>query len=122
MFRSVSPPLPGLVASLQRDLASRDKQTLNLASEVDRLRQDIRAKDIQLGANATKVHPFTLCVFDIQIEPSSSLSLSLFGLQFTKMTKRHQDELAVYQNEGSTLKKVVLFLSPPASLRNVNVC
>ncbi|XP_046890077.1 forkhead-associated domain-containing protein 1 [Hypomesus transpacificus] len=70
----------GLVASLQRDLASRDKQTLNLASEVDRLRQDIRAKDIQLGANATK---------------------------FTKMTKRHQDELAVYQNEVSTLKNSI---------------
>ncbi|XP_067095247.1 forkhead-associated domain-containing protein 1 [Osmerus mordax] len=70
----------GVVASLQRDLASRDKQTLNLASEVDRLRQDIRAKDIQLGFNATK---------------------------FTKMTKRHQDELAVYQNEVSTLKKSI---------------
>ncbi|XP_062316535.1 forkhead-associated domain-containing protein 1 [Osmerus eperlanus] len=72
--------LRGVVASLQRDLASRDKQTLNLASEVDRLRQDTRAKDIQLGSNATK---------------------------FTKMTKRHQDELAVYQNEVSTLKKSI---------------
>ncbi|XP_052338845.1 forkhead-associated domain-containing protein 1 isoform X1 [Oncorhynchus keta] len=70
----------GLVRSLQRDLSSREKQALKLASEVDRLRQDIRHKDIQLGATATK---------------------------FSKMSKKHQEELLNHENELMTLKKSV---------------
>uniref|UniRef100_A0A674CTP4 Forkhead-associated domain-containing protein 1-like n=1 Tax=Salmo trutta TaxID=8032 RepID=A0A674CTP4_SALTR len=70
----------GLVRSLQRDLSSREKQALKLASEVDRLRQDIRHKDIQLGATATK---------------------------FSKMSKKHQEELLNHENEVMTLKKSI---------------
>ncbi|XP_041726284.2 forkhead-associated domain-containing protein 1 isoform X2 [Coregonus clupeaformis] len=68
----------GLVRSLQRDLSSREKQALKLASEVDRLRQDIRHKDIQLGATATK---------------------------FSKIIKKHQEELLNHEHEVITLKK-----------------
>ncbi|XP_036844033.1 forkhead-associated domain-containing protein 1 [Oncorhynchus mykiss] len=70
----------GLVRSLQRDLSLREKQALKLASEVDRLRQDIRHKDIQLGATATK---------------------------FSKMSKKHQEELLNHENEVMTLKKSI---------------
>ncbi|CAB1329596.1 unnamed protein product, partial [Coregonus sp. 'balchen'] len=66
----------GLVRSLQRDLSSREKQALKLASEVDRLRQDIRHKDIQLGATATK---------------------------FSKIIKKHQEELLNHEHEVAEL-------------------
>ncbi|MBN3301311.1 FHAD1 protein, partial [Amia calva] len=49
----------GLVTSLQRDLSTRDKQALRLTTEVDKLRQDVRHKDAQLGAMSAKVKPET---------------------------------------------------------------
>uniref|UniRef100_A0A3P8XS91 FHA domain-containing protein n=1 Tax=Esox lucius TaxID=8010 RepID=A0A3P8XS91_ESOLU len=70
----------GLITSLQRDLASREKQALKLASEVDRLRQEIRRKDIQLGSTATKI---------------------------STMSKKHQEELLNHANEAMTLKKSI---------------
>ncbi|KAJ8016455.1 hypothetical protein DPEC_G00007380 [Dallia pectoralis] len=70
----------GLVTSLQKDLSSREKQALKLSSEVDKLRQEIRHKDIQLGSTATKI---------------------------STMSKKHEEELLNHANEALTLKKSI---------------
>ncbi|MBN3317184.1 FHAD1 protein, partial [Atractosteus spatula] len=72
----------GLVTSLQRDLSTREQQSLRLVAEVDKLRKDVRHKDAQLGAMSAK---------------------------FSKMreTKKHEEELLARENEVIVLKKSV---------------
>ncbi|XP_066547645.1 forkhead-associated domain-containing protein 1 isoform X1 [Amia ocellicauda] len=72
----------GLVTSLQRDLSTRDKQALRLTTEVDKLRQDVRHKDAQLGAMSAK---------------------------FSKMreAKKHEQELVAREKEVLALQKRV---------------
>ncbi|XP_036388569.1 forkhead-associated domain-containing protein 1 [Megalops cyprinoides] len=70
----------GLATSLQRDLSAREKQALKLAAEVDKLRQDIRHKDAQLGALSAK-------------------------FSRTRENKSHQEELQARENDIIALRK-----------------
>ncbi|KAJ8388942.1 hypothetical protein AAFF_G00125030 [Aldrovandia affinis] len=70
----------GLVTSLQKDLSTREKQTLKLAAEVDRLRQDVRHKDAQLGSMSAKVSR-------------------------SRENQKHQEELVSREKEAVALKK-----------------
>lgn len=44
-----------MVSSLQKDLTARERQALNLAAEVDKLRQNVRHKDAKLTDMMDKV-------------------------------------------------------------------
>lgn len=44
-----------LISSLQRDVSAREKQALKLATEVDKLRQDVRHKEAKLTSMTDKV-------------------------------------------------------------------
>lgn len=45
-----------MVGSLQKDLTAREKQALNLAAEVDKLRENVRHKDAKLTSTMDKVY------------------------------------------------------------------
>uniref|UniRef100_A0A4W4FXZ0 FHA domain-containing protein n=1 Tax=Electrophorus electricus TaxID=8005 RepID=A0A4W4FXZ0_ELEEL len=65
-----------LVNSLQKDLLAREKQTVKLAAEVDKLRQDMRHKDAQLSNMSAKVfqsHPSYSCCAYMAISPGGLL-------------------------------------------------
>ncbi|XP_051760395.1 forkhead-associated domain-containing protein 1 isoform X2 [Ctenopharyngodon idella] len=66
-----------LISSLQRDVSAREKQALKLATEVDKLRQDVRHKEAKLTSMTDKL----------------------------KDTQKHQNELLARQREAESLKK-----------------
>ncbi|XP_016415316.1 forkhead-associated domain-containing protein 1-like [Sinocyclocheilus rhinocerous] len=66
-----------LVSSLKKDVSAREKQALKLASEVDKLRQEVRHKDTKLTNVMDKL----------------------------KDTQKHQNELLARQSEVELLKK-----------------
>ncbi|KAL6458957.1 hypothetical protein MHYP_G00324290 [Metynnis hypsauchen] len=71
-----------MVNNLQKDLVAREKQTLKLAAEVDKLRQAVRYKDAQLSNMATK-------------------------LSQMKETEKHQEEFLAQEKVVESLKKTV---------------
>ncbi|KAL7884914.1 hypothetical protein AOLI_G00076840 [Acnodon oligacanthus] len=71
-----------MVNNLQKDLVAREKQTLKLAAEVDKLRQAVRYKDAQLNNMATK-------------------------LSQMNETEKHQEEFLAQEKEVESLKKTV---------------
>ncbi|XP_067249760.1 forkhead-associated domain-containing protein 1 isoform X2 [Chanodichthys erythropterus] len=66
-----------LISSLQRDVSAREKQALKLATEVDKLRRDVRDKEAKLTSMMDKL----------------------------KDTQKHQNELLARQREAESLKK-----------------
>ncbi|XP_066500435.1 forkhead-associated domain-containing protein 1 [Hoplias malabaricus] len=71
-----------LVNSLQKDLLSREKQTLKLAAEVDKLRQEVRYKEAQLSNMANK-------------------------LSQRKEAEKHHEEYLAREKEVESLKKTM---------------
>lgn len=59
---------PALINNAQKDLLSREKETLKLAAEVDNLRKDLRHKDAQLSNMANKVQLCPLLASGIRFQ------------------------------------------------------
>uniref|UniRef100_A0A4W4FUM5 FHA domain-containing protein n=1 Tax=Electrophorus electricus TaxID=8005 RepID=A0A4W4FUM5_ELEEL len=61
-----------LVNSLQKDLLAREKQTVKLAAEVDKLRQDMRHKDAQLSNMSAKVFQSHPCFWHFSLQENEN--------------------------------------------------
>uniref|UniRef100_A0A3B4D511 FHA domain-containing protein n=1 Tax=Pygocentrus nattereri TaxID=42514 RepID=A0A3B4D511_PYGNA len=84
-LKSENSKCSAMVNNLQKDLVAREKQTLKLAAEVDKLRQAVRYKDAQLS-NMNKQMNFHSCSHvQATLKPHGkyfcmSISLSLWNL------------------------------------------